>query len=103
MRAPNLLPWSLSLPFLLAVAAAQDGPLLPERAGRIDELLAGEVRSGAYAGLSYVVYHGDRCVAHGAFGLADARADDRMGAEGPRQRAGGGGREAGQGGAAVLL
>ncbi|MFN6194772.1 MAG: serine hydrolase, partial [Planctomycetota bacterium] len=71
MRAPNLLPWSLSLPFLLAVAAAQDGPLLPERAGRIDELLAGEVRSGAYAGLSYVVYHGDRCVAHGAFGLAD--------------------------------
>jgi CubicO group peptidase (beta-lactamase class C family) len=68
MRRFSVLPLSL----LLAVAVtAQDGPLLPERAGRIDELLAGEVRSGAYAGLSYVVYHGDRCVAHGAFGLAD--------------------------------
>lgn len=71
MRAPNQLSWLLSLPVLAVAAAAQDGPLLAGRAGRIDELLAGEVRSGAYAGLSYVVYHGDRCVAHGAFGLAD--------------------------------
>lgn len=61
------------LPFpLLAVAlAAQAGPLLPDRVGRIDALLAAETKSGAYAGASYVVFHGAECVAHGCFGLAD--------------------------------
>lgn len=73
-RQPVAMRRFLSLPLwcsLAVVAAAQDPALLPDRAGRIDALLAGEVANGALAGASYVVYRGADCVAHGCFGLAD--------------------------------
>jgi len=65
------LPAWLSIPLLAVAVAAQTGPLLPDRVGRIDALLAAETKAGGYAGASYVVFHGAACVAHGGFGLAD--------------------------------
>ena len=65
----------LAVPFLLCAAssllAQAESPFVPERLPRVEALLQGEVAAGRHAGLAYVLWHGDREVASGAFGKAD--------------------------------
>lgn len=73
---PTQWPWLLVLAGSLA--PAQQSPFLAERLVRLPALLERLVAAGEHAGASFVLFHRDRLVAHGAFGLADAAAGRPM-------------------------
>ena len=71
MRTFAVLSWSCLFAGALCAQAATEGRFDAERLRRVPALLQAEVDAGRHAGLSFVVLHGEREVASGAFGKAD--------------------------------